>query len=153
MATLKTFWPAPEKKINDLFGTHSPERKAMGLGPHRGLDFTVPVGTSLKAIGNGTVSDVYHSEILGWVIEQTAYVVVDGKPKVMHFAYCHLDKKPALKKGDKVKGGEEICKSGNSGASSGPHLHFMAGSAGHLASSAVVDPLPLIKSALNGFEV
>lgn len=129
--------PIDPKHINDTFGTHSAQRKAMGLGPHRGVDYTVPKGTPLKAVGRGTIVRVYESKILGWVVELRTYV---DQTKIRHFAYCHLDK-AEVKEGDKVKQGDIIGHSGNSGTSSGPHLHFMCGIADHLATSPVEDPL------------
>lgn len=129
--------PLDSKHINDLFGTHSAERKAMGLGPHRGVDYTVPKGTPLKAVGKGTIVRVYESKILGHVVELRTYV---DETKIRIFAYCHLDK-AEVKEGQKVAQGDVIGHSGNSGTSSGPHLHFMCGKADHLATSSVEDPL------------
>jgi murein DD-endopeptidase MepM/ murein hydrolase activator NlpD len=130
--------PADPKHINDLFGTHSELRKKLGLGPHRGLDYTLPKGTPLKAVGRGTIVGVYHSEILGWVVELRTYVTAE---KLRIFAYCHLDK-AEVKVGDSVKQGDVIAHSGNSGsATSGPHLHFMCGKQEHLATTPVEDPL------------
>jgi len=130
--------PLSPAHINDLFGTHSEQRKALGLGPHRGVDYTVPVGTPLKAVGRGTIVKVYHSNILGHVVELRTYVTAE---KVRVFAYCHLDK-VEVKEGQQVKQMDIIGHSGNSGsASSGPHLHLMCGKTEHLATMPVEDPL------------
>ena len=129
--------PVDPKHINDLFGTHSAQRKAMGLGPHRGVDYSIPKGTPLKAVGKGTIARVYESKILGWVVELRTYV---SESQIRHFAYCHLDKAEILE-GTKVQQGDIIGHSGNSGTSSGPHLHFMCGKTNNLATSAVEDPL------------
>ena len=129
--------PVDPKHINDLFGTHSEQRKAMGLGPHRGVDYSVPKGTPLKAVGRGTIVNVYESKILGHVVELRCYVAPE---KLRIFAYCHLDK-VEVKEGDKVDQGDIIGHSGNSGTSSGPHLHFMCGLRVNLAVEQVQDPL------------
>ena len=129
--------PISPAHLNDLFGTHSEQRKAMGLGPHRGIDYTVPKGTPLKAVGRGTIVRIYESKILGHVVELRTYVTAE---KIRVFAYCHLDK-VEVKEGQSVKQGDIIGHSGNTGTSSGPHLHFMCGKSEHLASMPVEDPL------------
>ena len=129
--------PLDPKHINDKFGTHSEQRKAMGLGPHRGVDYSVPKGTPLKAVGKGTIVRVYESKILGHVVELRTFV---DETKIRIFAYCHLDKAEVVE-GQKVNQGDVIGHSGNSGTSSGPHLHFMCGIKPNLATNPVEDPL------------
>jgi len=130
--------PVSPATITDTFGTHSELRKSLGLGPHRGVDYGVKRGTPLKAVGKGTIVAVYESKVLGWVVELRTYATAE---KIRIFAYCHLDS-AEVKVGQQVKQGDIIGKSGNSGsATSGAHLHFMAGKSEHLATSAVEDPL------------
>lgn len=121
-------WRLPFPAVADAFGTHSAERKAMGLGPHRGCDyngcnqagkrvFKFGMGTPLVAVGNGVITLNKWSEVLGWVVELKV-----GK---WFFLYCHMEKQSTLKVGAKVASGETVGFAGSSGsASSGPHLHF-----------------------------
>lgn len=155
MATIQTYWPADHKKLGDRFGVVTDLRKKLGLGPHRGIDFALPAGTPLKAVGKGTVVLNAWSDGLGHQLEIRAYAIgEDGKAKPYIFGYYHLNAAPALKVGDKVEGGEVICHSGNSGKfTSGAHLHFMAGTKPGLATNPVIDPIPLIKSAVKPVEV
>jgi murein DD-endopeptidase MepM/ murein hydrolase activator NlpD len=149
--TVQTFHPAKPSRISDKFGTHGEVRKKLGLGPHRGLDYSVQSGTPLLAIGNGRVKNIGETSVLGHFIEISAPVIIKGKLEVKIFGYYHLleDQSAHWKIGDAVKGGEVLCKSGNSGsASSGPHLHLMAGNKINLATNPVEDPLALIEATL-----
>lgn len=155
MATKKqivqTFHPAKVTRLTDKFGTHSELRKKLGLGPHRGIDYSVAEGTPLLAVGTGRVKNIGHTSVLGNFIEISAPVIVKGKMVVKIFGYYHLrdDQSLTHKVGDPVKGGEVLCHAGNTGsATSGAHLHFMAGDKINLATNPVEDPLVLIESAL-----
>ena len=111
-------WRLPFPKVADPFGSHSADRKAMGLGPHRGCDYNgFKAGTALPAVGDGVITLNRWSDVLGWVV-----VLKVGKH---HFGYCHLNKQSPLKVGSAVKSGESVGGAGTSGsASSGVHLHF-----------------------------
>jgi len=84
---------------------------------HEGIDFTAPVGTDIRATGEGTVKIIENS--------RRGYgnmIVIDhgfGYTTV----YAHLSK-ILVKKGQKIKRGEIIGKVGNTGKSVGPHLHY-----------------------------
>lgn len=154
--TVQTFHPAKPTRISDKFGTHSDLRKKLGLGPHRGIDYSVAEGTPLVAVGTGRIKNIGHTSILGNFIEISAPVIVKGKMAVKIFGYYHLrdDQNLTHKVGDPVKGGEVLCHAGNTGsASSGAHLHFMAGNKINLATNPVEDPLVLIESALTPITV
>jgi murein DD-endopeptidase MepM/ murein hydrolase activator NlpD len=149
--TVQTFHPAKPSRISDTYGTHSALRKRLGLGPHRGIDYAVQSGTPLLAIGSGRVKNIGETSVLGYFIEISAPVVVKGKLEVKIFGYYHLleDQSKFWKVGDAVKAGEILCKSGNTGsATSGAHLHLMAGDKINLATGKVEDPLALIESCL-----
>lgn len=83
---------------------------------HRGLDFSVPTGTDVRVTAAGVVSVVQQQRGLGKVIK------VDHGNGVVT-VYAHLDK-VLIKKGTKVERGQVIAKSGNTGRSTAPHLHY-----------------------------
>jgi murein DD-endopeptidase MepM/ murein hydrolase activator NlpD len=83
---------------------------------HRGLDFSVPVGTPVRVTGDGVVLAVQQQRGFGRVIK------VDHGNDVIT-VYAHLDQ-PLVKKGTRVSRGDIIGRSGNTGRSSAPHLHY-----------------------------
>ncbi|MBI9072153.1 MAG: M23 family metallopeptidase [Melioribacteraceae bacterium] len=83
---------------------------------HWGLDIVCNTGSEVFAPGDGTVSSVKQSSSLGRMIE------IDHGFGYKS-TYGHLSKF-SVKKGQKVKRGDLIAKSGNSGLSTGPHLHY-----------------------------
>lgn len=86
------------------------------VAPHRGVDFAMPVGTPVLAVGDGEVVIAKRSGAAG------NYVVIrHGRQYTTRF--MHL-KKILVKSGQKVKRGDRIALSGNTGRSTGPHLHY-----------------------------
>lgn len=86
------------------------------VSPHRGVDFAVPVGTPVLAIGDGEVVVAKKSGAAG------NYVALRHGRQYMT-RYMHLSRL-LVKPGQKVKRGDRIALSGNTGRSTGPHLHF-----------------------------
>jgi len=83
---------------------------------HTGMDFTAPVGTDVYATGNGTVS------FSGWKQGYGNTIVVDHGFGYSTL-YAHLYKQ-LVRVGQKVKRGDVIALVGNTGKSTGPHLHY-----------------------------
>ncbi len=84
---------------------------------HEGLDFSAPIGTEIYATGDGTVINVTVSPI-GY----GKYVEIDHGFGYSTL-YAHMDGFN-VKPGQKVKRGDIIGFVGNTGKSSGPHLHY-----------------------------
>lgn len=86
---------------------------------HAGLDFLVNTGTPVFSTGEGVVKKVAYSAGYG------KHVVIDHKDAGYTTLYAHLSEVPKhIRRGKKVKRGEEIALSGNTGLSTGPHLHY-----------------------------
>lgn len=85
--------------------------------PHRGVDFSIPKGSPVYATGDGTISLV-----------NSSYTGFGKRVEIDHgfgykTRYAHLNEY-IVKKGQKVKRGELIAYSGNTGKSTAPHLHY-----------------------------
>lgn len=83
---------------------------------HKGVDWAVPTGTAVFASCGGTVAKA------GWG-SGYGYVVYINHEDGRQTRYAHLSK-VLVKAGQTVKQGERIALSGNTGVSSGPHVHF-----------------------------
>jgi|TARA_R110002167_G_scaffold242290_3_gene447845 murein DD-endopeptidase len=84
--------------------------------PHNGTDFATPIGTQVVAPGDGVVTLVTKHAFAG------NYIVIDHDNKV-RTRYLHLSRF-LVKRGQRVTRGQVIGLSGNTGASTGPHLHY-----------------------------
>lgn len=96
-------------------------------GGHIGKDFGVPIGTPVWAPCDGVIA--FEGWVTGqyyenpwWLVPQIA-VVVDAGPGKPAFVLGHLNE-TMVNKGDRVRKGQIIAKSGNTGPSTGPHLHL-----------------------------
>jgi len=83
---------------------------------HKGIDIAVPAGTNVYATHDGIVSVGYDDGGYGY------YITIIGA-KSLVTKYAHLESTVATD-GQEIKSGDLIAKSGNSGGSTGAHLHF-----------------------------
>lgn len=110
--------------INPVCGTvtsHFGRRNAPVAGAstnHNGVDISVKTGTNVRAPWGGTVTTAKNDTTYGGGL-----TVVVSHPNGYTTGYCHLSQF-CVGVGDKVKAGSVIALSGNTGRTSGPHLHF-----------------------------
>src|SRR6516165_600503 len=100
---------------------------------HKGVDFKTPVGTPVKATFDGTITRK------NWFFRGNgnSLEVTEAGAPYMKAIFLHLSELPrTLTVGTKVKKGEVIAHSGNSGHSFAPHLHYQLMS----PSDRVLDP-------------
>ncbi|MCR3756369.1 MAG: hypothetical protein NBHMHEHC_00255 [Candidatus Westeberhardia cardiocondylae] len=115
----KTFLRFPIKKnfrISSNFNLNRIHPITGKISPHNGIDLAVPVGTPVLSVGDGIVKVSKKSKIAGNYIS----IYHNNKHTTK---YMHL-KNSLVKEGQKVQCGECIGLSGNTGRSTGPHLHF-----------------------------
>ena len=107
---------AGQIRITSQFNPHRRHPVTGKIRPHNGTDFGVPVGTPVYAPADGVVERCTYQNAAGYYIvikHQGAYSTV----------YMHLSK-ILVKPGQTVKANQRIALSGNTGRSTGPHLHY-----------------------------
>lgn len=103
-------------RISSNFNPHRLNPVTGRVAPHKGVDFAMPVGMPVLAVGDGEVVIAKRSGAAG------NYVVIrHGRQYTTRF--MHL-KTILVKPGQKVKRGDRVALSGNTGRSTGPHLHY-----------------------------
>lgn len=113
---MKLIYPVRNVKISQLFGPSSIDYSRFGLKGHNGIDFAGQIGDEILAAADGTVIHVgYEPEGYGH------FILIDHGQHVG--VYAHL-KKILVNVWQRVAQGKQIAEMGNSGNSTGPHLHF-----------------------------
>lgn len=107
--------PISGGRLSSGFGRRSAPTKGASTY-HKGIDWATPVGTAVMASCAGTVVRA------GWG-SGYGYVIYIDHPDGRQTRYGHLSK-ILVKVGDTVSQGEKIALSGNTGRSTGAHLHF-----------------------------
>ncbi len=119
--------PLSNPRITSPFGKRK-QPKAGASTYHKGIDYGIPVGTAVFATRGGRVTSA------GWLGGYGYCVVIDHGDGITS-RYGHLSK-PLVSAGQYVKQGEKIALSGNTGNSTGPHLHFEMRSNGEAVNPA-----------------
>lgn len=86
---------------------------------HQGIDLRAPIGTPVYAPADGVVQVAGFNVVGGY-----GYLVVLEHNFGFKTRFAHLSRKDVVKEGQFVKKGELIGYSGNTGISTGPHLHY-----------------------------
>lgn len=107
---------AKRYRISSSFNPHRHHPITGRIAPHNGTDFAVPLGTPVLATGDGVVVKAQHHRLAGNFV-----VIKHGREYITR--YLHLSK-ILVKPGQHVKMGQKIALSGNTGRSTGPHLHY-----------------------------
>lgn len=95
----------------DLFGQGED-----GIHLHKGIDIDLAIGTPVVSTAGGTVLFAFVDEVMGKIIvvrHQNGFTT----------SYAHLDRF-LVKMGDTVKRGDKIGTVGNTGLTTGPHIHY-----------------------------
>jgi len=122
-------WVAPVAKAQ-LSSPYGPRWGTI----HRGIDLAAPLGTPLLAMSGGVVTFAGQQSGYGNIVQIKYW---DGTVSY----YGHMNSM-AVKQGDAVKPGQLVGQLGNTGQSTGPHLHLEI----HPGGGADIDPAPWLKS-------
>lgn len=116
-------WPTTQRLVTQHFGARPDYYAQFGLPGHEGIDLASPYGTPYTAVADGVViwaSDQRRSggpSAYGW------HIILDHGDGYTTL-YAHAAVWPLPPVGSVVLAGEVVAFSGNTGNSSGPHLHL-----------------------------
>ena len=113
--------PPPPRQGTGTFAYPARGKITSGFGRrwgknHNGIDIALPIGTPVKAADGGTVTFSGRQGTYGYLV-----IIDHGAGYTSYYGH---NSKNMVSKGDKVHKGQTIALSGNTGRSTGPHLHF-----------------------------
>ncbi|ELS55301.1 M23 family metallopeptidase [Streptomyces viridochromogenes] len=132
-------WVSPVKKYTKT--ASFAQAGARWQSTHSGQDFAVPSGTQVVAAHGGTVVKAGGNGAGDGPAYGNAVVIKHGNGS--YSQYAHLSRID-VKVGQVVKTGQQIARSGNTGNSSGPHLHFEIRTTANYGSA--VDPVAFLRA-------
>lgn len=115
-------WPLDYIYITQSFGKTEAGKRLYANGTHNGVDFRAPIGTPVKALADGVVAGIGNTDIQCPGVSFGRFVLIKyNNGLASTFGHLSLIK---VNTGDKVSRGEIVGYSGNTGYSTGPHLHL-----------------------------
>jgi murein DD-endopeptidase MepM/ murein hydrolase activator NlpD len=108
--------PVPGKRITTPFG----KKGSWTNGYHTGDDYACPIGTKVVATRAGVVKSG------SWGPSHGTHIIIESKVSkgnAIRHLYAHLSQK-SVEVGAYVKAGQQIGRSGNTGRTTDPHLHY-----------------------------
>ena len=109
----------PTTRISQMWGANPAYYQRFGVPYHNGTDYAAPMYTQLLCIADGEVA--YH----GKDPRGYGHYVRIWHPTLLLFSfYAHMSDLSMISKGKEFKEGDPIGSVGNTGNSTGPHLHF-----------------------------
>ena len=138
-ASSSAHWVDPVKKYTK--SASFAQAGGMWQSTHSGQDFAVPTGTQVVAAHGGTVVKAGGNGAGDGPAYGNAIVIKHGNGTFSQ--YAHLSRID-VKIGQVVKTGQKIAKSGNTGNSSGPHLHFEIRKTANYGTA--IDPVAFLRA-------
>ncbi len=115
-------WPLDSVTVTQQFGRTTDSGRLYSSGSHNGVDFRASVGTPVKSALSGTVTGTGNSDAIAGCYSYGKWVLVKHG-NGLSTLYAHLSQ-IKVGQGESVGTSDVIGFSGNTGYSTGPHLHF-----------------------------
>lgn len=115
LAALPDAWPV-QGRITSAFGWRRNPYSKQGREYHEGVDIATAYGSPIRAAGDGVVTFAGYKGAWGRMV-----LISHGYGYVSQYAH---NSSLLVKAGDKIKKGDVVARLGNTGRSTGPHLHF-----------------------------
>lgn len=138
-------WPTTDRTITQRFGERPEYYKNYGFPGHEGVDVRAPLGSPIVAVAAGTVTAVTNKRMDGRESAYGWYVRISHAGGYATW-YAHLAEWPPVHVEQAVAAGDIIGYSGNTGRSSGPHLHLSLTGPGSSWRTGHIDPLPYLEA-------
>ena len=116
------FWPLDDIYITQKFGKTVGSEKLYTSGSHNGVDFRATIGTRVKNVLNGVVVGTGNTDLYSGCYSFGKWVMIKHN-NGLSTIYGHLSV-ISVSTGQELKTGDLIGYSGNTGHSTGPHLHI-----------------------------
>jgi murein DD-endopeptidase MepM/ murein hydrolase activator NlpD len=144
----KVVWPVDDPVVSSGFGWRKAPCSVCSEN-HKGVDFTPGEGTPVYAAMRGVVVEMGYKGGYGVyvVLEHDFFGDIDNAPVPMRTVYAHLERDSfprGLALGVEVKAGEVLGSVGQTGVSTGPHLHFEL-----IVRGRAVNPYPFLLEKIN----
>lgn len=114
-------WPVDNVYITQQFGKTNASARLYVSGSHNGVDFRAPIGTPIRSSGNGKVAGVGNTDLNCPRVSFGKWILIKYD-NGLATTYGHLSKTD-VSEGQTVTDGQIVGYSGNTGYSTGPHLH------------------------------
>ncbi len=137
-----SIWPTTDMRVNQYFGENPANYARFGLPGHDGVDLEAPADTPIFAPAGGTVTESANSPA-GF----GQYVVIDHG-NGYRTSLAHLNQQGKVSAGSVVVAGDVVGTSGNTGNSSGYHLHVALRKKGAQLPgwpAGLIDPWPYLQ--------
>jgi len=115
-------WPLSNVILTQRFGKTGDSGRLYASGTHNGIDMGTPVGTKILSAAGGTVVGVGNTDAYPGCYSYGKWVLVEHTSGLSTL-YAHLSS-ISVSKGQSVSRAETLGLSGNTGYSTGPHLHM-----------------------------